>query len=61
MTADIPEPCSDLAERLGCTCISRFAHSASTELSEPRIDRWCPLHGADPDAALLRQIERRED
>ncbi len=58
---EIPEPCSELAERLGCTCHCRFAHSTSIEPPEPRISRDCPLHGADPDVALLRQIERRED
>ncbi len=55
---NIPAPCSDLAERLGCTCHRRFAHSTSIDPPEPRVSRDCPLHGRDPDAALLRYLDR---
>ncbi len=56
MTADISAPCSEAADRLGCTCI-RFAHRPYTLV----IDGLCPLHGDDAGVVLLQLVERREE
>src|ERR1700758_3508445 len=32
----IPASCTEAAERLGCTCTRRFAHSTSLEPPEPK-------------------------
>jgi hypothetical protein len=55
---ELATPGSEMACRWGCTCTRRFAHSASLEPPEPRIDKFCPLHGVNPDGAALRQAER---
>lgn len=50
------EPCTEAARKAGCTCTVPFAHSASIDPPEPRIDRDCPLHGRrDPDTEHHRR------
>ncbi len=46
---DTPEPRTEEALALGCTCLPRFAGLTDIEPPEPKIDPWCPLHGKDPD------------
>lgn len=45
------EPCTLEAFREGCTCHMPSAHTAQIDPPEPKIDKYCPLHGwaADPD------------
>lgn len=47
-------PCSDEARWRGCTCTTPYGEYEP----EPRIDRYCPLHGIDPDMARDDQKER---
>lgn len=51
-----PDPCTEAAHRLGCTCRMETSHSASIDPPEPIMDRYCPLHGnaPDPDEAYDR-------
>jgi hypothetical protein len=41
-----------------CTCRMSSVNSASIDPPEPILDRWCPLHGKDPDA---EREKRRDD
>jgi hypothetical protein len=51
-----PDPCTDEAYELGCTCSIPFVHSNDIDPPEPRIDPWCPVHGhRDPDRELQEQ------
>lgn len=41
----------------GCTCRWSTVHSASVDPPHPIRDKWCPVHGMDPD----QEYERRRD
>lgn len=49
---DTPEPCTEEAYKQGCTCHVPFAGPTAIDPPDPKIDKWCPLHGKDPDRAL---------
>jgi hypothetical protein len=51
MSTDIPEPCTEEARELGCTCRMSPVHSTDIDPPEPIVDRWCPVHGRNPDHA----------
>lgn len=62
MRNNYPEPCTEEAERLGCTCTMRLSQIIRGEYApvdppEPKIARDCPLHGSerDPDDARDEQ------
>lgn len=50
-----PEPCTDAARDLGCSCRMSSVDSASLESPEPIVNEWCPVHGRDPDYELQKQ------
>lgn len=54
---EIPEPCTAAANRQGCTCRMSSVNTATIDPPEPILDKWCPLHGKDPD----RELERLRD
>jgi len=55
----IADMCTEEAIEQGCTCSVPFASSYDIDPPEPRMDRYCPLHGnqTDPDDARDRQID----
>lgn len=50
-------PGSEAAYRRGCTCRPRAVRPTDIDPPEVRRDRYCPLHGIDPDRA---RDERRD-
>lgn len=52
---DVPEPLTPEACALGCSCRMSFVWSNSIDPPEPIVDKWCPVHGRDPDADLQAQ------
>lgn len=55
----VPDPCTELARQLGCSCRMSSVHSASIDPPHEIINRECELHGSprDPD----EEMERRRD
>ena len=60
---ELPEPCTDEAIDLGCTCSVPTAGAHDIDPPEPRIDKHCDLHGRyqDPDAAYDRKRDERNE
>lgn len=60
---DLPEPCTQEALDMGCTCRIPSAGAHDIDPPEPRRDDACPLHGRnrDPDEARERARDRAED
>lgn len=56
-----PEPCSNAAKAQGCSCRIPIARSTDLEPPEPRIDKWGPVHGCDPDYKLQKQRDDAHD
>jgi hypothetical protein len=58
-----PDPCTQEAFEEGCTCHVPSAHSAQIDPPEPRINKYCPLHGfaPDPDEAYERWRDDKLD
>lgn len=54
---ELPEPCTQVAYDLGCTCRMSTVNSASIDPPEPIVNEWCPVHGRDPD----QELQRRRD
>jgi hypothetical protein len=52
-----PEMGTEEARLAGCTCGWTSVHPTDIDPPEPKLDRWCPIHGQDPDA----EYERRRD
>jgi hypothetical protein len=50
-----PDPCTEEANDLGCTCTVPLAWSNAIDTPEPRIAKDCPLHGWAPDPDDARQ------
>jgi hypothetical protein len=51
-----PTDCWDGEIEDGCTCGRRLGAGGYR-----RIDKWCPIHGLDPDEERDKQIERDWD
>jgi hypothetical protein len=61
---EIPEPCTEEAYELGCTCQMRPSpiprgEYAPLDPPEPRISRDCPVHGAPEDDRDRFEYETR--
>lgn len=54
-----PEPGSEWAANLGCTCHAPPVGYQDVSPPEVTRDQWCPLHGRDPDEERERAIDRR--
>lgn len=57
---DVPDPCTEEAHEQGCTCYVPTATAYDFDPPEPKIDRYCPLHGWAPDPDDERD-RRRDD
>jgi len=55
------EPCTEEARAAGCTCGWTTVHATDIDPPEPKLDRWCPIHGRDPDEAYEEYRERRDE
>ena len=45
-----------------CTCRAPIVHSTDIDPPDGRIlDKWCPIHGRDPDEAYEEMRERKWD
>ena len=45
-----------------CTCRPPIVHSTDIDPPDGRIlDKWCPIHGRDPDEAYEEMRERKWD
>jgi len=45
-----------------CTCRAPIVHSTDIDPPDGRIlDKWCPIHGRDPDEAYEEMREREWD
>jgi hypothetical protein len=51
--------CEYEREMKGCTCRMSVVHSIDIDPPEPIIDKWCPVHGRDPDQAYEEWRERQ--
>jgi hypothetical protein len=56
---DLPEPGTDEARGQGCTCRMSIVHSTDIDPPEPVLDKWCPVHGRDPDLAYEEWRDRQ--
>ena len=54
-----PEMGSDEAHELGCTCRAREVWPTDISPPEVKLDKWCPVHGRDPDHERDRAIDDR--
>ena len=62
---DLPEgadeedmaPGGEIACENGCTCRARPVRPTDIDPPEVTVDKWCPVHGLDPD----EEYERRRD
>ena len=56
------EELEEIDDERDCTCRWPSVNSASIEPPDgPILDRNCPVHGEDPDAARDRQIDDERD
>lgn len=53
----IPEMCTEKAIEQGCTCRIPFATPYDIDPPEPKRNKWCPLHGRDPDYERDRMMD----
>jgi hypothetical protein len=56
-----PAPCSEAARKMGCTCRWSSINSASLEPPHEIIEKWCPVHGLDPDEEMEKRRDEKED
>lgn len=60
-STDAPDPCTQEASDQGCTCTMSSVNSASIDPPEPVINRYCPLHGCEPDPDDARDLAMEND
>ena len=44
-----------------CICRAPAVHAGMTEPPEVARDKWCPIHGIDPDEARDRKMDMKND